>query len=76
GIEVACSPCRSVLVQTEEEWGTSVNAGRDGRRQGRILEATGEGLITRAVVETPPDRRYRRVTVLDAAGRRAWSNPI
>jgi len=76
GVEVACSPCRSVLVQAEEEWGTSVNAGRDGRKQGRILQTTGDGLITRALVETPPNLRYRRVTIVDAAGRRAWSNPL
>lgn len=76
GVEVACAPCRSVLVQAEEEWGTSVNAGRDGRRQGRILEATGDGLITRAFIETPSALRYRRVTVVDTAGRRAWTNPI
>ncbi len=76
GIEVACSPARSVLVQAQEEWGTSVNAGRGGRRQGRILEQDGDGLITRAFVETPDDLRFRRVTVVDAGGRRAWSNPL
>jgi hypothetical protein len=76
GIEVACSPCRSVLVQSEEEWGTSVNVGRAGRRQGRILQVDESGLITRAVVEASGERRYRRVTVIDAAGRRAWTNPL
>lgn len=76
GVEVACSPARSVLVQANEEWGSSVNAGRDGRRQGRILEHDGSGLITRAFVEAPPELRFRRVTVVDAAGRRAWSNPL
>jgi hypothetical protein len=44
---------------------------------GRVLETNDEGLITRARVEsTEPDPGYVRVSVVDAAGRKAWTNPL
>ncbi|MFZ0322876.1 MAG: CehA/McbA family metallohydrolase [Actinomycetes bacterium] len=76
-VEVSCSPARSVRLQMEEEHGVSVTVGRGGRRQGQILQTDGSGLITRARLETARDNpRYRRVTVVDAAGNQAWSNPV
>ncbi len=76
-VEVSCSPARSVLLQMEEEYGVSVSVGRGGRRQGQILATDGNGLITRARLEpTHENPRYKRVTVVDAAGDRAWSNPV
>ena len=76
-IEVSCSPARSVVVHQEQEYGVSVTVGANGRRLGRILETDGSGLLTRVRIE--PDRDdalYSRVSVVDAAGRRAWTNPF
>ncbi|MBI3648922.1 MAG: PHP domain-containing protein [Actinobacteria bacterium] len=76
-VEVACSPCRSIVLHAERERGSSVVAGRGGRRSGRILETSEDGLILRAVVESEwPDLRYVRVTATDAYGRSAWTNPL
>ena len=76
GVEVTCSPARQVRMQTEEEWGSAVTAGPGGRRQGRVLEVDGRGLITRALLDGQGDRIYRRVSVVDEHGRRAWTNPL
>lgn len=76
GVEVACSPARQVRLHTEEEWGTSVSVGRHGRRNGRILETDGHGLITRVLLDRQGERLYERVTVVDEHGRRAWTNPL
>jgi len=77
GVEVACSPARSVLLHMEEEQGVSVSVGANGRRMGRILETDGQGLITRVRLEsTWTTPFYRRITVVDQHGMRAWSNPF
>lgn len=76
-VEVVCSPCRAVVLGMAEERGASVTAGERGRWMGRVLETNDEGLITRARVEsTEPDPGYVRVSVVDAAGRKAWTNPL
>jgi hypothetical protein len=76
-VEVTCSPVRSVVLAMEEECGVSVSAGARGRRFGRILETNDVGLITRARIESPwPEPRYRRITVVDATGAKAWTNPL
>ena len=75
GITVECSPARTVLLQSEEELGVSISVGHGGRQQGEVLTTDGQGQIT-AVRFEPSACRYRRVTVVDHAGRRAWSNPI
>ena len=76
-VEVHCSPARSVVLHMSEERGVSVSVGRHGRRQGRILQTGRHGLITRARLEPPDDEyRYRRVSVVDQSGARAWSNPL
>ena len=76
GMEITCSPARSIRLQTEEEFGACVTVGRAGRRMGQILETDGRGLITRAFVEGAAERRYRRVVIVDEHGNRAWSNPL
>ena len=77
GVVVECSPARSVLLQSEEELGIAVSIGHGGRRQGTVIATDGQGLITSVRFELPaPTVRYARVTVVDAQGRRAWSNPI
>lgn len=76
-VEVACSPCRGVILGMAEERGAAVFTGERGRRMGSILDTSPDGLITRARVElSEPDPRYLRVSVVDAAGRKAWTNPI
>jgi hypothetical protein len=77
GVEVACSPCRAVVVGMTAERGASIVAGERGRRMGTILETDPDGLITRARVESrEPDPGYLRVSVIDASGRKAWTNPL
>ncbi|MBI2238111.1 MAG: PHP domain-containing protein [Actinobacteria bacterium] len=76
-VEVDCSPCRALVLGMERERGCSVVAGDRGRRFGRILETSEEGLITRARIESPwPDPRYLRLTAVDARGGKAWTNPL
>jgi predicted metal-dependent phosphoesterase TrpH len=76
-VEVSCSPCRAVVVGMREERGASVVAGERGRRMGAILETDRDGLITRArVASAEPDPGYLRVSVVDAMGRKAWTNPL
>ena len=76
-IEVSCSPARSVILHMEQEYGVSVSIGRGGRRNGRILQTSPEGLITRVRIEpNHPESLYRRISVVDSQGHRAWSNPL
>ncbi len=75
-VEVACSPCRSIVLVSGRSTGAAVNAGRLGYvHRGRVLETDGEGLV-RARLEIPPSVRHVRVEVTDAAGRKAWANPF
>lgn len=77
GVEVQCSPARSVVLHRDVEFGTAVSVGRGGRRQGRVLQLSENGLITRARLDDPDGgSRYRRISVTDAAGERAWTNPF
>ena len=61
-VVVGCSPARAVFL------------GGRGRARARVL---GEGIVE---CELPTDRfvgsSHLRVTVVDAAGRRAWTNPV
>jgi hypothetical protein len=76
-VEVECSPAVRVLLQGEEELGSVVAGGRTGFRQGRVLAEDGRGLVTRVRFDAAAaPSRYRRVTVVDSAGRRAWTNPL
>jgi hypothetical protein len=59
-VRVACSPARSIHVQGHGSFSRFVR---------------GEGL-REATLALPEQRRFCRVTVVDAAGKRAWSNPI
>ena len=77
GVEVSCSPARTVILHREFELGVSVSIGANGRRMGRILETSPDGLITRVLLDDEDASPvYRRVSVVDAQGRRAWSNPL
>jgi hypothetical protein len=76
-VEVSCSPARSVVLHMEEEQGVSVSVSANGRRMGRILATDAAGLITRVRLEsTWTTPLYRRVSVIDQFGKKAWSNPL
>ncbi len=76
-VEVRCSPCRSVTLVSGRTIGAAVNVGRLGyRHAGRELECDQEGLVVHARLDVPRSARHVRVEVADAAGRKAWANPI
>ena len=76
-VEVRCSPCRSVTLNTGRSSGAAVHAGRLGYRYGaEIDETTDEGLIVAATLALPETAPYARIEVVDALGRTAWSNPV
>jgi hypothetical protein len=61
-------------VETGEAYAISVTGGGDRWQSGS--ERTGEPLVEAEFDLAPFRGSYCRVTVVDAAGRRAWSNPI
>jgi hypothetical protein len=78
GIEVRCSPCRSVGLHTRYQDGWAVRADHRGRQEGaRILERDDAGLVVRARFRPDiEDLPFVRVVATDAEGRRAWTNPL
>jgi hypothetical protein len=62
GVAVACSPCSTVLVTGQGSYAVV-------RHGAEITSCT----LPVSMMEA---KSYLRVTVIDAAGRRAWSNPI
>ena len=76
-VEVVSSPCRSLTLVSARSTGAAVHAGRLGyRHKTRILACDPDGLVVRAAIKVPPAAKHVRVEVADAAGRRAWANPI
>ena len=76
-IDVRCSPCRSVTLVSGRATGAAVNVGRLGyRHAGRELSCDENGLVVHARLDVPPSARHVRVEVTDAAGRKAWGNPL
>ncbi len=76
-VEVRCSPARMINLVSHREHGWGVRADHRGMQdQARILERNDDGLIVRARFTPPPDLPYRRLVIEDAAGRKAWSNPL
>jgi hypothetical protein len=76
-IEVRCSPCRSVTLVSGRATGAAVNVGRLGYRfAGHELECDRDGLVVHARLEIPRSARHARIEVTDAAGRKAWANPL
>jgi hypothetical protein len=76
-VEVECDPCRSVTIVYGISSGASVHAGRLGYTYGgEILAANPDGLITAARLRRPETATYVRLHVIDARGRRAWTNPV
>jgi hypothetical protein len=76
-VEVHTSPCRSVTLCQGIQRGSSCHAGRLGYLYGgaRVLERAADGSLVRVRLARR-DAPYGRVQVEDAAGRRAWTNPL
>jgi hypothetical protein len=78
-IEVRCSPAATVRFQSRHEVGWAARIDRGRNEHVRIVERDGDGRIVRARLvgpTDPPAEPYLRIVVEDAAGRRAWTNPI
>jgi len=76
-VEVSCSPARSVTLVSGRSTGAAVNAGRLGYRYaGKVLATDDAGLITHARLTKPSGAAFARIEVTDAAGCRAWTNPL
>jgi predicted metal-dependent phosphoesterase TrpH len=76
-VEVRCSPCRRVTLCTRRQRGSSVSAGPSGYRyRGEVLSESKAGQITSARLERPPGADFGRLELVDAHGRKAWTNPL
>jgi hypothetical protein len=76
-VVVRCSPAASVTLLTGRRRGARANAGRLGYPNAcEVLERDAQGLITACRLERPWNTPYGRLEVADAAGRRAWTNPL
>jgi hypothetical protein len=76
-VVVRCSPAASVTLFAGRRRGARANAGRLGYPVGsELLERDAAGLITAVRLERPRDTPYARIEVEDAAGNRAWTNPL
>jgi hypothetical protein len=76
-VEVACSPCRSVLLLAGRTRGSAAHAGRlPYCHGGRVLARADDGLLTRVRLDVPAGAAYVRVEVVDMGGRKAWTNPL
>jgi hypothetical protein len=76
-VEVRCSPARSVTLVSGRSTGAAVNAGRLGYRYaGTVLATDDAGWVTHARLTKPFGATFARIEVTDAAGCRAWTNPL
>jgi hypothetical protein len=76
-VEVQCTPCRRVTLCTARRKGSSVTSGPSGYRyRGEIVAESADGEITSARLERPAGVPFERVELVDAYGRKAWTNPL
>ncbi|MGH2561407.1 MAG: CehA/McbA family metallohydrolase [Thermomicrobiales bacterium] len=85
-LTVQRTPARAIAALATPPYGGRVNAGHDAlaHRGERLPSADGQtregiidgDLLTGARFSMQPGMRYVRIVVLDAHGRRAWSNPV
>jgi hypothetical protein len=76
-VTVRCSPVASATLVSSRYRGARANAGRLGYAHGStILDRDGSGLITSVRLEIPHGTPYGRLELADAAGNRAWTNPL
>jgi hypothetical protein len=76
-VEVRCSPCRRVTLCMARRRGSSVSAGPSGYRyRGEIVAESPDGEITAARLERRSRVPFGRIELVDAYGRKAWTNPL
>ncbi len=76
-VTVRCSPVASATLVAGPRRGSRANAGRLGYPQGaEILERDSSGALTAVRLERPWGAGYGRLLLADAAGRKAWTNPL
>lgn len=76
-VTITCSPCRRVTLCSGRRRGSSVSAGPDGYwYRGEILAHSADGEITSARLERRRGASYGRVELIDAMGRKAWTNTL
>ncbi|HEY7002783.1 MAG TPA: CehA/McbA family metallohydrolase [Gaiellaceae bacterium] len=74
---VRTSPARSITLVAGGTKGARVNAGPDAYTHGgEVVALDGGHLITEARLARPRRTSHGRIEVEDAAGRRAWTNPL
>ncbi len=61
-VHVECSPVKSIVLHAEGPKGISMAAKKK--------------LLTRGVFRLPASSRYARIEIIDAKGRKAWTNPV
>jgi hypothetical protein len=77
GVEVRCSPARSVALRSGRWDGCKVNADPLGMNwRGRVTERSADGAITAALFEPPEFHDWGRVEVEAPDGGRAWSGAV
>ena len=77
GLELRCTPCRSVTLVAGRCEGAAAHAGRlPYCHRARVLERADDGRITRARLEIPSGAAHVRVEIADGGGGRAWTNPL
>jgi len=76
-VTVRCSPVASVTLFAGRQRGSRANVGRLGYPHGaEILERDSAGAITAVRLERLRNAPYGRLELADAAGRKAWTNPL
>ena len=77
-VVVRCSAAAGVTLYAGRQHGARANAGRLGYpNNSQILEQSDDGLITAVRLDRPWNGGpYGRVEVLDAHGKKAWTNPL
>jgi len=76
-VVVRSTPARSITLVTGRTKGARVNTGEGAYiYSGEVLDSNGNGLITEARLTRPAGAGHGRIEVEDAAGRRAWTNPL
>lgn len=76
-VGVRCGPARAVFLRSGPWDGCSANADPAVLSwRGRVVERASDGAIVEALFELPEYWRWGRVEVVDAVGRKAWSNPF
>jgi predicted metal-dependent phosphoesterase TrpH len=77
GVDVRCSPARSVALRSGRWDGCKVNADPRGMNwRGRVTGRSEDGLVTAARFELPEFQGWGRVEVEAADGGRAWSGVV